>query len=157
MEERSALISIRRRIAMQQQSDQFAELIDEALTEFNFNVAGKAVSADIVKASFINRTHRAGEREDLWELIHQRAGAEEPVRGASGSEVKAYFDALFAVKIEIGKQELTAKDLYPVTMSDTPQVIPNARISMLNLLQNHFVAAKADSDGFDLFTIKDRQ
>ena len=149
MAERSALISIRRRIAMKQRSDQFAKLIDEAIAEFNFNVAGKAVSADIVKASFINRARSAGEREDLWELIHQRAGAEEPGRGASGREVKAYFDALFAVKIEIGKQELTVKDLYPVTVSDTPQVVPNARLSMLNLLQNYFVAAKADSDGFE--------
>ena len=149
MEERSALISIRRRIAMKQRSGQFAELIDEALAEFNFNVAGKAVSADIVKASFINRARSAGEREDLWELIHQRAGAKEPGRGASGRKVKAYFDALFAVKIEIDKQELTVKDLYPVTMSDTPQVVPNARLSMLNLLQNYFVAAKADHDGFE--------
>lgn len=149
MEDRSALLSIRRRIAMKQRSDQFAKLIDEALAELNFNVAGTAVSADIVKASFINRARSAGEREDLWELIHQRAGAEEPDRGASGKEVQAYFDAIFAVKIEISKQELTVKDLYPVTVSDSPQVVPNARLSMLSLLQNYFVAAKAESDGFE--------
>ena len=148
MDERSALISIRRRIVMKQRSDQFAKLVDEALAEFNFNVAGTPVSADIVKASFINRARSADEREDLWELIHQRAGAEEPDRGASGREVQAYFDALFAVKIEIGKQELTVKDLYPVTVSDSPRVVPNARLSMLSLLKNYFVAAKADSDGF---------
>ena len=149
MDERSALISIRRRIAMKQRSDQFAKLIDEALAEFNFNVAGKPVSADIVKASFINRSPTDDETKDLWELIHQRAGVEEPGLGANDNEVQAYFDTLFAVKIEIGKQKLTVKNLYPITMSDTSQVVPNARLSALHLLQNYFVAAKADSDGFE--------